>query len=70
MYKENRDLGLVCEDQVFKEWGDIVKSAPDDIEFELPKGEMKELGYVLMQHSFTGSKQVKSYFFDSFEHFL
>jgi len=43
------------------EWTDRINRAPDDLDFELPAGEMKPIGYVVSRHSVFEGRQVKAF---------
>lgn len=42
-------------------WGDRLQKRSSTVDLELPKGEMKPAGYVVMQHSVRRDRPVKSY---------
>ena len=44
-----------------KAWQDRVDRKPDDLDFDLPEGEMESLGYVVMRHSIRLNRPVQAY---------
>jgi chromosome partitioning protein len=55
-----RNLGPTLRDWR-KEWQDRLSRKPENLDIALPKGEMKPMGYVVMQHSMQKSRPVKAY---------
>lgn len=43
------------------EWSDRLQRAPDDLDFELPAGAMKPIGYVVSRHSVFEGRQAKAF---------
>ena len=42
-------------------WKDRINKKPEGVDFDLPKGSMKPLGYIIMRHSTRLSRPVKAY---------
>jgi len=43
------------------EWSDRLERAPDDLDFNLPRGEMMPIGYVVSRHSVFEGRQVRAF---------
>ena len=44
-----------------KAWGERIDKKPEELEFDLPKGSMQSLGYIIMRHAIRLSRPVQAY---------